>query len=136
MKNAFFGENLDYIPYQILKQILGESIYDKYRDIIEFITIEGDIEKDILYLYLKPFNSNKILYATYDLKDKKILNSLSKAEILKIFDDEKDKIQELQKKEIERSAKIILTIISLVLGMAAAYFVSKFVLVFDEETEI
>jgi hypothetical protein len=127
MKNAFFGENLDYIPYQILKQILGESIYDEYRDIIEFITIEGDIEKDILYLYLKPFNSNKILYATYDLKDKKILNSLSKAEILKIFDDEKDKIQELQKKEIERSAKIVLTIISLVLGMAAAYFVSKFV---------
>jgi len=127
MKNAFFGENLDYIPYQILKQILGEAIYDEYRDIIEFITIEGDIEKDILYLYLKPFNSNKILYATYDLKDKKILNSLSKAEILKIFDDEKDKIQELQKKEIERSAKIILTIISLVLGMTAAYFVSKFV---------
>jgi hypothetical protein len=127
MKNAFFGENLDYIPYQILKQILGESIYDEYRDIIEFITIEGDIEKDILYLYLKPFNSNKILYATYDLKDKKILNSLSKDEILKIFDDEKDKIQELQKKEIERSAKIVLTIISLVLGMAAAYFVSKFV---------
>ena len=127
MKNAFFGENLDYIPYQILKQILGESIYDEYRDIIEFITIEGDIEKDILYLYLKSFNSNKILYATYDLKDKKIINSLSKAEILKIFDDEKDKIQELQKKEIERSAKIILTIISLVLGMAAAYFVSKFV---------
>jgi|GEM_PF-2458310 len=127
MKNAFFGENLDFIPYQILKQILGESIYGEYRDIIEFITIEGDIEKDILYLYLKPFNSNKILYATYDLKDKKILNSLSKAEILKIFDDEKDKIQELQKKEIERSAKIILTTISLVLGMAAAYFVSKFV---------
>jgi hypothetical protein len=127
MKNAFFGENLDYIPYQILKQILGESIYDEYRDIIEFITIEGDIEKDNLYLYLKPFNSNKILYATYDLKDKRILNSLSKSEILKIFDDEKDKIQELQKKEIERSAKIILTIISLVLGMAAAYFVSKFV---------
>jgi hypothetical protein len=127
MKNAFFGENLDYIPYQILKQILGELIYDEYGDIIEFITIEGDIEKDILYLYLKPFNSNKILYATYDLKDKKILNSLSKAEILKIFDDEKDKIQELQKKEIERSAKIVLTIISLVLGMAAAYFVSKFV---------
>ncbi|WP_299238759.1 hypothetical protein [Sulfurihydrogenibium sp.] len=127
MKNAFFGENLDYIPYQILKQILGESIYEEYRDIIEFITIEGDIEKDILYLYLKPFNSNKILYATYDLKDKKILNSLSKAEILKIFDDEKDKIQELQKKEIERSAKIVLTIINLVLGMAAAYFVSKFV---------
>ncbi len=127
MKNAFFGENLDYIPYQILKQILGEAIYDEYRDIIEFITIEGDIEKDILYLYLKPFNSNKILYATYDLKDKKILNSLSKSEILKIFDDEKDKIQELQKKEIERSAKIILTIISLVLGMTAAYFVSKFV---------
>jgi hypothetical protein len=127
MKNAFFGENLDYIPYQILKQILGESIYDEYRDIIEFITIEGDIEKDILYLYLKPFNSNKILYATYDLKDKKILNSLSKSEILKIFDNGKDKIQELQKKEIERSAKIILTIISLVLGMAAAYFVSKFV---------
>jgi len=127
MKNAFFGENLDYIPYQILKQILGESIYDEYRDIIEFITIEGDIEKDILYLYLKPFNSNKILYATYDLKDKKILNSLSKSEILKIFDDEKDKIQELQKKEIKRSAKIILTIISLVLGMTAAYFVSKFV---------
>jgi hypothetical protein len=57
-------------------------------------------------LYLKPFNSNKILYATYDLKDK---------------------IQELQKKEIERSAKIILIIISLVLGMAVAYFVSKFV---------
>jgi hypothetical protein len=130
MKNAFFGENLDYIPYQILKQILGESIYDEYRDIIEFITIEGDIEKDILYLYLKPFNSNKILYATYDLKDKKILNSLSKAEILKIFDDEKDKIQELQKKEIERSAKIILTIISLVLGMAVTYFVSKFVIGF------
>ncbi|ACD66934.1 MAG TPA: hypothetical protein DEA57_00675 [Sulfurihydrogenibium sp.] len=130
MKNAFFGENLDYIPYQILKQILGESIYDEYRDIIEFITIEGDIEKDILYLYLKPFNSNKILYATYDLKDKKILNNLSKSEILKIFDDEKDKIQELQKKEIERSAKIILTIISLVLGMAAAYFVSKFVFCF------
>jgi hypothetical protein len=127
MKNAFFGENLDYVPYQILKQILGESLYDEYRDIIEFITIEGDIEKDILYLYLKPFNSNKILYATYDLKDKKILNSLSKAEILKIFDDEKDKIQELKEKEIERSAKIILTIISLVLGMAAAYFVSKFV---------
>ncbi len=127
MKNAFFGENLDYIPYQILKQILGEAIYDEYRDIIEFITIEGDIEKDILYLYLKPFNSNKILYAKYDLKDKKILNSLSKSEILKIFDDEKDKIQELQKKEIERSAKIILTIISLVLGMTAAYFVSKFV---------
>jgi len=127
MKNAFFGENLDYIPYQILKQILGESIYEEYRDIIKFITIEGDIEKDILYLYLKPFNSNKILYATYDLKDKKILNNLSKAEILKIFDDEKDKIQELQKKEIERSAKIILTIISLVLGMAVAYFVSKFV---------
>jgi len=127
MKNAFFGENLDYIPYQILKQILGESIYEEYRDIIEFITIEGDIEKDILYLYLKPFNSNKILYATYDLKDKKILNNLSKSEILKIFDDEKDKIQELQKKEIERSAKIILTIISLVLGMAVAYFVSKFV---------
>jgi hypothetical protein len=123
----FFGENLDHIPYQILKQILGESIYDEYKDIIEFITIEGDIEKDILYLYLKPFNSNKILYATYDLKDKKILNNLSKSEILKIFDDEKDKIQELQKKEIERSAKIILTIISLVLGMAAAYFVSKFV---------
>jgi len=130
MKNAFFGENLDYIPYQILKQILGESIYDEYRDIIEFITIEGDIEKDILYLYLKPFNSNKILYATYDLKDKKILNNLSKSEILKIFDDEKGKIQELQKKEIERSAKIILTIISLVLGMAAAYFVSKFVFCF------
>jgi len=130
MKNAFFGENLDYIPYQILKQILGESIYDEYRDIIEFITIEGDIEKDILYLYLKPFNSNKILYATYDLKDKKILNSLSKSEILKIFDDEKDKIQELQKKEIERSAKIILTIISIVLGMAAAYFLSKFVIGF------
>ena len=130
MKNAFFGENLDYVPYQILKQILGESIYDEYRDIIEFITIEGDIEKDILYLYLKPFNSNKILYATYDLKDKKILNNLSKSEILKIFDDEKDKIQELQKKEIERSAKIILTIISLVLGMAAAYFVSKFVFCF------
>lgn len=127
MKNAFFGENLDYVPYQILKQILGESLYDEYRDIIEFITIEGDIEKDILYLYLKRFNSNKILYATYDLKDKKILNSLSKAEILKIFDDEKDKIQELKEKEIERSAKIILTIISLVLGMAAAYFVSKFV---------
>jgi hypothetical protein len=127
MKNAFFGENLDYIPYQILKQILGESVYDEYRDIIEFITIEGDIEKDILYLYLKPFNSNKILYATYDLKDNKILNSLSKSEILKIFDDEKDKIQELQKKEIERSAKIVLTIISLVLGMAAAYFLSKFV---------
>ncbi|WP_299228062.1 hypothetical protein [Sulfurihydrogenibium sp.] len=127
MKNAFFGENLDYIPYQILKQILGESIYDEYRDIIEFITIEGDIEKDILYLYLKPFNFNKILYATYDLKDKKILNNLSKSEILKIFDDEKDKIQELQKKEIERSAKIVLTIISLVLGMAVAYFVSKFV---------
>jgi hypothetical protein len=127
MKNAFFGENLDYVPYQILKQILGESLYDEYRDIIEFITIEGDIEKDILYLYLKPFNSNKILYATYDLKDKKILNSLSKAEILKIFDDEKDKIQELKEKEIERSAKIIMTIISLVLGMAAAYFVSKFV---------
>jgi Mg/Co/Ni transporter MgtE len=127
MKNAFFGENLDHIPYQILKQILGESIYDEYRDIIEFITIEGDIERDILYLYLKPFNSNKILYATYDLKNKKILNSLSKSEILKIFDDEKDKIQELQKKEIERSAKIILTIISLVLGMAVAYFVSKFV---------
>jgi len=127
MKNAFFGENLDYIPYQILKQILGESIYDEYRDIIEFITIEGDIEKDILYLYLKPFNSNKILYATYDLKDKKILNNLSKSEILKIFDDEKGKIQELQKKEIERSAKIIMTIISLVLGMAAAYFVLKFV---------
>ena len=130
MKNAFFGENLDYVPYQILKQILGESIYDEYRDIIEFITIEGDIEKDILYLYLKPFNSNKILYATYDLKDKKILNNLSKSEILKIFDDEKGKIQELQKKEIERSAKIILTIISLVLGMAAAYFVSKFVFCF------
>jgi hypothetical protein len=127
MKNAFFRENLDYIPYQILKQILGESIYEEYRDIIEFITIEGDIEKDILYLYLKPFNSNKILYATYDLKDKKILNNLSKSEILKIFDDEKDKIQELQRKEIERSAKIILTIISLVLGMAAAYFASKFV---------
>jgi|ADKJ01.1.fsa_nt_gi hypothetical protein len=127
MKNAFFGENLDYVPYQILKQILGESIYEEYRDIIEFITIEGDIEKDILYLYLKPFNSNKILYATYDLKDKKILNNLSKSEILKIFDDEKDKIQELQRKEIERSAKIILTIISLVLGMAAAYFASKFV---------
>jgi len=127
MKNAFFGENLDYVPYQILKQILGESLYDEYRDIIEFITIEGDIEKDILYLYLKRFNSNKILYATYDLKDKKILNSLSKAEILKIFDDEKDKIQELKEKEIERSAKIIMTIISLVLGMAAAYFVSKFV---------
>jgi len=127
MKNAFFGENLDYIPYQILKQILGESLYDEYRDIIELITIEGDIEKDILYLYLKPFNSNKILYATYDLKDKKILNNLSKSEILKIFDDEKGKIQELQKKEIERSAKIIMTIISLVLGMAAAYFVLKFV---------
>jgi hypothetical protein len=127
MKNAFFRENLDYVPYQILKQILGESIYEEYRDIIEFITIEGDIEKDILYLYLKPFNSNKILYATYDLKDKKILNNLSKSEILKIFDDEKDKIQELQRKEIERSAKIILTIISLVLGMAAAYFASKFV---------
>jgi len=130
MKNAFFGENLDYVPYQILKQILGESLYDEYRDIIELITIEGDIEKDILYLYLKRFNSNKILYATYDLKDKKILNNLSKSEILKIFDDEKDKIQELQKKEIERSAKIILTIISLVLGMAAAYFVSKFVFCF------
>ena len=127
MKNAFFGENLDYVPYQILKQILGESLYDEYRDIIEFITIEGDIEKDILYLYLKRFNSNKILYATYDLKDKKILNNLSKSEILKIFDDEKGKIQELQKKEIERSAKIIMTIISLVLGMAAAYFVLKFV---------
>jgi len=127
MKNAFFGENLDYIPYQILKQILGESVYDEYKGIIEFITIEGDIEKDILYLYLKPFNSKKILYAIYDLKDNKILNSLSKSEILKIFDDEKDKIQELQKKEIERSAKIVLTIISLVLGMAAAYFLSKFV---------
>ncbi|EEP61282.1 hypothetical protein [Sulfurihydrogenibium yellowstonense] len=127
MKNAFFGENLDYVPYQILKQILGESLYDEYRDIIELITIEGDIEKDILYLYLKRFNSNKILYATYDLKDKKILNNLSKSEILKIFDDEKGKIQELQKKEIERSAKIIMTIISLVLGMAAAYFVLKFV---------
>lgn len=62
MKTAFFGDNLDLLPYEILKHILGEATYENYKDVIEFLKIEGEIEKDILYLYFKLYGSKKVLY--------------------------------------------------------------------------
>ncbi len=124
MKHAYFGKNLDLIPYHILKVILNES-YENYKDIIQLIKIDGEIEKNILTLYIHPIGEKKIHFATYDLEDEKIISHIDRNKLLEILDSEIEKIEILEKKEFDKSVKIVISIIGLILGIIVTYLILK-----------
>ncbi len=126
MKFAFFKENLDYLPYKILEEILQEDYKESFSNYAEFYNLYGEIEKNIFTLYLQPLgDKEKFHIATYDLETKKIIKHLDKVELKKILLKENKKVEEYKKQEIEGSSKIIISIIGLILGLIITYFAIK-----------
>ncbi|WP_297886902.1 hypothetical protein [Sulfurihydrogenibium sp.] len=126
MKFAFFKENLDYLPYKILEEILQTDYKENFSDYAEFYNLSGEIEKNIFTLYLQPLNKKeKIFIATYDLERKKIVDHIDRLELRRVLLEENNKLEEYKKQEIERSSKIIISIIGLILGLIITYFVLK-----------
>lgn len=124
MKHAYFGKNLDLIPYKII-QIILEETYESYKDIIQLIKINGEIEKNLLTLYIYPIGKKRVFLATYDLENEKIISCIDKNTLLKILDSEIETIEVIEKKEFEKSAKIVISIIGLILGIIIAYLILK-----------
>lgn len=124
MKHAYFGKNLDLIPYKIVKNILGET-YESYKDTIQFVKVDGEIDKNILMLYIHPIGKKKVFLAAYDLKNEKIISCIDKNTLLEILDSEIEKIEIIEKKEFQKSAKIVISIIGLILGIILTYLILK-----------
>ncbi|WP_028950989.1 hypothetical protein [Sulfurihydrogenibium subterraneum] len=126
MKFAFFDENLDDLPYKILEELLKDTYKNEFSHYAEFYNLTGEIEKNIFKLYLHPLNSkDKIHIATYDLEKKLIIESIDKDSLRNLLLKENEKLKDYQKKEIERSSKIIISIIGLILGLIVAFIVIK-----------
>ena len=126
MKFAFFDENLDDLPYKILEEILKDTYKNEFSHYAEFYKLTGEIEKNIFKLYLQPLNSKEKIYiATYDLEKKLIVESIDKDSLRNLLLKENEKLKDYQKQEIERSSKIIISIIGLILGLIVAYIVIK-----------
>jgi hypothetical protein len=125
---AFFKENLDDLPYKILEDILGEDYRLNFSDYSEFYDLKGEIEKNIFTLYLHPINTREKIYiATYDLETKKILDHIDKNQLKKILFEENEKLESYKRQELERSSKIIISIIGLILGLIITYIVLKLI---------
>ncbi|MGC9006649.1 MAG: hypothetical protein ACP5JX_03645 [Sulfurihydrogenibium sp.] len=128
MKLAFFKENLDDLPYKILEDILEEDYRLNFSDYSEFYDLKGEIEKNIFTLYLHPINTREKIYiATYDLETKKILDHIDKNQLKKILFEENEKLESYKRQELERSSKIIISIIGLILGLIITYIVLKLI---------
>ncbi|HEV09647.1 MAG: hypothetical protein ACP5G3_00415 [Sulfurihydrogenibium sp.] len=128
MKFAFFKENLDDLPYKILEDILEEDYRLNFSNYSEFYDLKGEIEKNIFTLYLHPINTREKIYiATYDLETKKILDHIDKNQLKKILFEENEKLESYKRQELERSSKIIISIIGLILGLIITYIVLKLI---------
>jgi hypothetical protein len=128
VKFAFFDENLDDLPYKILEEILKDFYKKEFSKYAEFYNLTGEIEKNIFKLYLQPLNSKEKIYiATYDLERKTMIDSIDKYQLRKILLKENEKLEDYQKQELERSSKIIISIIGLILGLIIAYVVIKMI---------
>ncbi|PMP77265.1 MAG: hypothetical protein C0178_03165 [Sulfurihydrogenibium sp.] len=128
MKLAFFKENLDDLPYKILEDILEEDYRLNFSAYSEFYDLKGEIEKNIFTLYLHPINTREKIYiATYDLETKKILDHIDKNQLKKILFEENEKLESYKRQELERSSKIIISIIGLILGLIITYIVLKLI---------
>ncbi|MGB9766783.1 MAG: hypothetical protein ACPLXN_04845 [Sulfurihydrogenibium sp.] len=128
MKLAFFKENLDDLPYKILEDILEEDYRLNFSNYSEFYDLKGEIEKNIFTLYLHPINTREKIYiATYDLETKKILDHIDKNQLKKILFEENEKLESYKRQELERSSKIIISIIGLILGLIITYIVLKLI---------
>jgi len=128
LKLAFFKENLDDLPYKILEDILEEDYRLNFSNYSEFYDLKGEIEKNIFTLYLHPINTREKIYiATYDLETKKILDHIDKNQLKKILFEENEKLESYKRQELERSSKIIISIIGLILGLIITYIVLKLI---------